>query len=80
MRLVVNEFENGTSWAVRTTTDGRSILETLKGHDESDASRDVYVEVACRDTDSSMEKLHNALCWAIAQVGKRRYDQTRAAS
>jgi hypothetical protein len=71
MRLVVKGYDNDNLSAVEMTTDGTAFVKQLAGDSAVDKQTSAYVEVACNDTDDSMNRVLLALSWLQEEVEKR---------
>ncbi len=72
MRIVVNKYADGETFAVETANDGSVILGDLLGKRRPGARISAYVEVACDDTPQGLDRLQQSLEYLLEEVQKRK--------
>jgi hypothetical protein len=72
MRLVMNQYADGSKFAVETATDGSVDKHDLLGERKVGARISAYVEVACDDNETGLQRLEDALEYVLEEVRRRR--------
>jgi hypothetical protein len=72
MRLFVNKYANGQTFAVETSNDGSAIRKNISGERSIGERISAYVEVLCDDNVDGAERLLAALSIVKSEVEKRK--------
>ena len=71
MRMVMNQYADGDTFAFETTNDGSVVLSEMLGHRKAGGRLAAYTTFACDDTPQGLDRLQEGLEWLLEEVRRR---------